>query len=358
MASKKPLLSPIPEIPEVFSFVSSPDSPKANALWSGNMVLVLFCLGLSVASKFYFSSYTKYLLIISLSFGFVNYLFPILQKLFIFFFQFSSIVPDGKCASDPSDCFQQGEEAAGVKEAEESDSLVENKKLQGSLLNEAEQLTRIEFLEEENSDAHEGAQRTWCPQEDSVRGSAPRRRGRRSSTIYFPPVEKLEVIGNSLPVSSFNIEEVFSVPQPKKDSLEPFRRKSENSGEKRVRRSMRFHKDAEMEGLAWVQVPDEVEGPPLPASGRKTRRTVSMATLTETIHPREQNPIQFPAPGKENKGSVHPADGPCRRWRRKSLCVSTPQETRTWSQTRKRSVTHSVCGKDRSNQKHCKDVET
>ncbi|RMB90994.1 hypothetical protein DUI87_32592 [Hirundo rustica rustica] len=35
MASKKPLLSPIPEIPEVFSSVSSPNSPKADGLFTG-----------------------------------------------------------------------------------------------------------------------------------------------------------------------------------------------------------------------------------------------------------------------------------------------------------------------------------
>jgi len=38
MASKKPLLSPILEIPEVFSSTSSPNSPKANAFFSGNGV--------------------------------------------------------------------------------------------------------------------------------------------------------------------------------------------------------------------------------------------------------------------------------------------------------------------------------
>ncbi|KAJ7422316.1 hypothetical protein WISP_38518 [Willisornis vidua] len=39
LASKKPLLSPIPEIPEVFSSVSSPDSPKAYPLFSEDAVL-------------------------------------------------------------------------------------------------------------------------------------------------------------------------------------------------------------------------------------------------------------------------------------------------------------------------------
>lgn len=38
MASKKPLLSPIPEIPELFS-ASSSNSTKATAFFSGNKVL-------------------------------------------------------------------------------------------------------------------------------------------------------------------------------------------------------------------------------------------------------------------------------------------------------------------------------
>lgn len=37
MASKKPLLSPILEIPEVFSSASSPNSPKAIAHFLGNV---------------------------------------------------------------------------------------------------------------------------------------------------------------------------------------------------------------------------------------------------------------------------------------------------------------------------------
>lgn len=45
MVSKKPLLSPIPEIPEVFSSASSPNSSEANAVFSGNVVFsfVLSC---------------------------------------------------------------------------------------------------------------------------------------------------------------------------------------------------------------------------------------------------------------------------------------------------------------------------
>jgi len=40
MASKKPLLSPILEIPEVFSSASSPNSPKAIAYFPGNVFFI------------------------------------------------------------------------------------------------------------------------------------------------------------------------------------------------------------------------------------------------------------------------------------------------------------------------------
>lgn len=295
----------------------------------------------------------------------MDYLLPIFKKkkryfFFFFFFspQFSNVVPDAKCVFVTSDYFQQGKETACVKQAKESGSLIENEKLQGNL-NKAERLSGLEFLEQEDTSVPEGAQRTRCPPKDSIRGSPPRRR-RSSSAIYFPPVEKLEITGNDFPVSSFNVEEVLSVPQLKNDSLEPFRRKSDDNGERRVRRSMRLHKDAEIEGLAWIQVPNEIpKNPPLLASACKTRRTISTSILTESenIHHREQNLIQFSAPGKENNDSANPADGPCKRWKRKSMCVSTPQETTTWSQTRKRSIANSVYRKVRRNPKHYEEVE-
>ncbi|KAM6113188.1 cell division cycle-associated protein 2 [Phoenicopterus ruber ruber] len=367
MASKKPLLSPIPEIPEVFSSASSPNSPKANALFSEDIFLDgaksrNTCKDVQqkpVAEVHMYSS-SKALdgveasscndTVFRVSDGDLKSLSGIDHK-------FSNLAPDAKCVFDTSDYFQQGKETACVKEAKESGSLIVNEKLQGNPLKKGEQLTRLEFLEERDTSVHEGAQRTQCLQKDSLRGTPPRR---RSSAIYFPPVEKLEITGNNLPVSSFNVEEVLSAPQRKNGSLEPFRRKSDNSGEKRVRRSMRLHKDAEIEGLAWIQVPNEIQkNPPLLASACKIRRTISTSILTESenIHHREHNLTQFSAPGKENNDSVSLADGPCKRWRRKSMCVSTPQETRTWSQTQKRSRTNSAHRKDRSNQKHSEEAE-
>ncbi|XP_074020213.1 cell division cycle-associated protein 2 [Numenius arquata] len=376
MASKKPLLSPIPEIPEVLSSVSSPNSPKANAFFSEDLFLdntksrsahrdvqqkpVVDGMSRKKVCAAHTCPSSKDLDVVEagssddtafqVSDGDLNSVSGVDHK-------FSSIVPDAKCVFDTPDYFQQGKETACVKEAKESGSSIENEKFQGNLLNEAEQLTRLEFLKQEDTGVPEGAQRTQCTQKDSVRGSPRRRRRRRSSgAIYFPPVEKLEITENSLPISYFNVEEVLSAPQLNNDSLEPFRRKSDNSG-KKVRRSMRLCKDAEIEGLAWIQVPNEIEkNPALPASACKIRRTISTSILTESenIHHREENLTQFSAPGKENNDSVSLANSPSKRRRRSLL---TPQETRTWSQTRKRSVTKSVCRKDRSNQKHFEEVE-
>ncbi|XP_009693006.1 PREDICTED: cell division cycle-associated protein 2-like [Cariama cristata] len=379
MASKKPLLSPIPEIPEVFSSTSSPNSPKANALFSGNVVfsniksrnarkdiqqkpVVERMRGKNICAVHTYSN-SKDLDVVEASSP-SDTMFQVsdgdLKSVSGIHCKFSNVVPDADCGFHRSDDFQQGKETACVKEAKESGSLIENEKLQGNLLNKAEQLTGLEYLEQQDASTHESAKRTQCTEKDSVRGSPLRRRRRSSSAIYFPPVENLEITGNDLPVCSFNVEEVLSVPQLKNDSLEPFGRKIDTSGKKRVRRSMRLYKDAEIEGLAWIQVHNDIQkNPPLLASACKTRRRVSTSVLTqsENIHNREQNLLQFAAPGKENNDTVNLADGHCKRWRRKSLCVSTPQETRPCSQTQKRRITNSVCRKDRSNQKRYEEVE-
>ncbi|XP_026718951.1 cell division cycle-associated protein 2 isoform X4 [Athene cunicularia] len=374
MASKKPLLSPIPEIPETFSSASSSNSPDTQALFSEDILFLddarsgkarrdveekAVAEGVRGATVCAAYSSSEDLDLVEAS-GSGSEVFHVSsgdpQSSSGIDHEFSNSVPDAKCGFDTSDYFQQGKETACVKEAKESGSLIENNKLQGNLLNKAEQLSGLEFLEQRDTSVHESAQGTQCPQKDSI-SSPPRRRSRKSSAVCFPPVETLEITGNDLPVSSFNVEEVLSVPQRKTNSFEPFRRRSSNSGERRVRRSMRLNKDAEMEGLAWIQVPDEIQNPPLIASACKIRRSsTSILTQSENIHHRKQNLIPFSAPGKENHDSVNLADGPCKRWRRRSMCVSTPQETRTWSQTR-RSITNSVYWKDRSKKKHFEEVE-
>lgn len=270
--------------------------------------------------------------------------FACVKKKKFFVFQLSNVVSDAESAFDPSDYFQQGKETACVREAKENGSLRQKENLEGNSLSKVEHLTGLELQELEDTSVQEGAQRTWSPQKDSVRDSTARRRRSSSSANSF---EKWKITRNSLPGSS-TLEEVFS-PQ----LLEPFRRRSSNSGEKMVRRSMRLHKDTEHEGLAWFPVPsDSHEKSPLPTPACKSR---TMLGESENVHCRGKNLIQFSALGKENTGSIHPAAGSCRRCSRRRSCVSTNQET-TRSQTPKRSITHSVCRKDRSNRELYEEV--
>nr|XP_041576478.1 cell division cycle-associated protein 2 isoform X3 [Taeniopygia guttata] len=336
MASKKPLLSPIPEIPEVLSSVSSPDSPKADALFAGGaswgdpqcrgacrdpaqepQAGRTRSRGLPAAALCPNPGLLGEAAATSSGHG-------------------DSEVP-GRLEPAPGTAPEQGKEILCGKEAKESSALIEKKELQGNLL------SGLEILEQQ--DVQEGAQRAKCPQKDSVRDDAARRRRRRSSSaFYLPPVENLEITGADLAVCSYNVEEVLSVPQGK---------------EVRVRRSMRLSKDAANKGLAWVQLPSEVpKQPPLPAAP-KARRSSSTSILAgaENIHHREQNLLPLPAPGKENEDSAPLAAAPGRRWRRRSLCEATAQEM-PWAPTQRRRSTNSVCGKDRSDQKHLKAAET
>ncbi|NXA74083.1 CDCA2 protein, partial [Thryothorus ludovicianus] len=348
MASKKPLLSPIPEIPEVLSSDSSPNSPKADALFTegaglGNPRLGDGCrdgcrdspqepqagrklcaaaecprlLQEAAASEESLESATA----------------P----------QFSNTVPNAEGDFDTSEYFQQGKETPCEKEAKESSSLLEKEELQGNLQ------TGLEIVEQQN--AQEGAQRTKSPPKDSVRVHPARRTRRSSSAFHFPPAENLVITGADLAVSSFNVEEFFSVPRPERGSLQGC---SSSSAELKVRRSMRLSRDAASEGLAWIEIP---RLPPLPAAP-KGRRSISTSILagSENIHHREQNLPPVPAPGKENEGSAAAAAAPGRRCRRRSLCEAAAQET-PWAPTQRRRSTNSGCGKDRSNKKHLEGAE-
>ncbi|XP_031947716.1 LOW QUALITY PROTEIN: cell division cycle-associated protein 2 [Corvus moneduloides] len=370
MASKKPLLSPILEIPEVFSSVSSPNSPKADALFTEGAGLgdpksrnackdtpqepvagrvrgkelcaAAVCPGPGLLEE-----------AAATSSGTGDSEVPgSLECAPGTAAEFSKTVPDAEGDLDTSEYFQPGEETPREKEAKESSSLLEKEESQGNLLR------GLEILEQQ--DVQEGAQRTECPQKDSVRGDPARRRRRSGSAFYFPPAGNLEVPGTGVAVSCYSVEEVLSAPRPKEGSPQPCRRKSSAGAEGRVRRSMRLSKDAASEGLAWVQLLSEIpKQPPLPAAAPKARRSISTSILagSENIHHREQNLLRFPAPGKENEGSAPPAAGPGRRGRRRSLVEATARKT-PWAPTQRRRNTNSGCGKDRSNQKHSEEAET
>ncbi|XP_053822498.1 cell division cycle-associated protein 2 isoform X2 [Vidua chalybeata] len=362
IASKKPLLSPIPEIPEVFSSVSSPNSPKADALFTEGaswgdpkcrdacrdtaqepQAARMRARGFHAAAVCPGPGLLEEAAATSSVPGHSEVPGSLESAP-----EFSNAVPDAEGDFDTSDYFQQGKETPCEKEAKESSSLIEKEELQGNLL------SGLEILEQQ--DVQEGAK---CPQKDSVRNDPARRRRKRSSSaFYFPPVENLEITGADLPVCSYDVEEVLSVPRAKEGSLQACRRRSSASAEVRVRRSMRLSKDAASKGLSWIQLPCEIpKQPPLPAAP-KARRSISISILagSKNIHHREQN-LPFPAPGKENENSAPLAAGPGRRWRRRSLCEATAQEM-PWAPTQRRS-TNSVCGKDKSSdQNHLKAAET
>ncbi|XP_031463920.1 cell division cycle-associated protein 2 isoform X1 [Phasianus colchicus] len=357
MASKKPLLSPILEIPEVFSSASSPNSPKAIAHFLDHST------PRDVHNDVQQEQVTERMREKIIP---VVYVYPSSEELDIVeegspcntVFQFPNVVPDTNDVLNTCDCFQQAEETACLKGKTESDFLIEHEKFQGDIPKKEEWLTELEFPNQEDTDVCEALQRTECPSKRSSRGRPPRR---SSSIVNIPPVEKshFEMTGDDLQFSSFDVEEVLSAPQLKNNSLKKLSRKSRMSSEtSRVRRSMRLQKDAEIEGLAWIEVTNEIlQNPSVPAPACKTRRRISTSVLTESenIHHGEENLNQFAASGKENSVSVHGAGGPCRR-RRKSICVSTPQETRTLSRTRKRSITNSVHRRDSSNQEYSEEM--
>ncbi|XP_062366555.1 cell division cycle-associated protein 2 isoform X2 [Cinclus cinclus] len=346
MASKKPLLSPIPEIPEVFSCASSPNSP----LFTESTAVAEPEPGAPPLRPRAGRTHGRGLPEEAAAPGpgpGASEVPGSLEPAAATAAEFSNAVPDAKGDLDASEYFQQGKETPCGKEAKASSSLLEKEELQRNLL------SGLEILEQQ--DVQEGAQRAKCPQKDSVRGLA-RRRRRSSSAFYFPPVENLEITGAHLPVCSYNVEEVLSVSQVKEGSLQAGRRSSRASAELRVRRSMRLSRDAASEGLAWIQLPREAPRQPPLAPAPRARR--SSSKTSSHVHHREQKLLPLPAPGTENEGSAPLAAAPARSWRRRrSLCEDTARET-PWVPTQRRRSTNCGCGKDRSNQKHLEAAET
>ncbi|XP_014461934.2 cell division cycle-associated protein 2 isoform X1 [Alligator mississippiensis] len=193
------------------------------------------------------------------------------------------------------------------------------------------------------------------------------KRGKRS-TVYLPGVANLdfETTGKNLSGSSSNMQEVLSTSHVESNSEtfndlhkaieESFRRISETCDENRsVRRSMRLHKDAEHEGLAWIHIPNKLDKTSsLSVSACKTRRasSVSMLKESENVHQSQENWNQYSAPGKENHEYVPLAGGAHKMRRRRSMCVSTLLETRKVSQTQKKRRASLVSRNDKSHQKN------
>ncbi|XP_063276144.1 cell division cycle-associated protein 2 [Prinia subflava] len=336
-ASKKPLLSPIPEIPENFFFVSSPNSPKTDAPFTEAAALedagaAALCPGpLEEAAGTSPEGPGS----LEEAAGTSPEVPGSLQGTTTTA-EFLNAVPDAEGDFDTPEYFHQGKETLRAKEAEKQE-------LEGNLLR------GLELLEQQ--DAQESAQRTK-PQKDSVRGDpARRRRSRRSSSAFYhlPPAENLEISGAEVAVCSSSVEEALSVPRAEEGALQG-RRRSSSSAELRVRRSLRLSRDAASEGLAWIQLPGQ---PPLPARARRSS-SASVLAAAENFHHRQQNLPALPAPGKENQGTA----GPGRRRRRRSSLLEATTREMPWAHTQRRRSTNSACGRDRSDQKHSAAAET
>ncbi|XP_065256238.1 cell division cycle-associated protein 2 [Emys orbicularis] len=219
--------------------------------------------------------------------------------------------------------------------------------------NNSEMLNELEFLNLQDISVSENTQ-TGCSITDFARERTadsdaslkrfkrPSRKGR--STMYLSELENLhfEAFGNNLSSSYFNEQE----PRIENDSEmfsdlhysieQSFLKASEDHG-KKVRRSMRLHKNAENEGLVWIKIPTEIHKDSLSDSACKSRRTMyaSIFKESENIHQRQENWSQFSALGKENNECVPVAGGSCKT-RRRSMCASTSQETKNITQTRKK----------------------
>ncbi|KAG6934467.1 cell division cycle associated 2 [Chelydra serpentina] len=237
----------------------------------------------------------------------------------------------------------------------ERDALIENEGVMESdhPSNNSEVLTELEFLNLQDIGASENSQ-TECSVIDSARertadSDASVKRFKRSSrksrrsTIYLSELENLhfEALRNNLSGSFTNEQE----PQIENDSemfsdlhysIEQSFLKTREDCEKKVRRSMRLHKNAENEGLAWLKIPIEIHKT-VSDSACKSRRTMyaSIFKESENIHQRPENWIQFSALGKENNECVPLAVGSCKT-RRRSMCASTSQETKNITQRPKK----------------------
>ncbi|NWV39855.1 CDCA2 protein, partial [Grantiella picta] len=365
-ASKKPLLSPIPEIPEVFSAVSTPNSPKADALSTGGAALANPTpssipqeaeAGRSRGKKLRAAAVcpslgdTEVTAATSSGAGDSEGSGSMDSAP-----QFSNIVPDAESDFDTSEYFQRGEDTPHEQEAKESSSLIENQEFQGNLL------TGLEILTQHHR--QEAAQRAEHPAQHPASSDPPRRQRRRSSSFRLPPAENLEVTGVDLAVSSYSVEEILSIPRGRQEESQGFpqgsRRRSTALAELRVRRSMRLSRDAASEGLAWVELPSEIPKEFPPAAPPKGRRGSSTSILAgaENVHPKKQSLSPLPAPGKENESSAALAAAPGRGRRGRNICGASARAEPAWAPTQRRRSTSSGWGKDRRHQNHPEETET
>ncbi|KAL8173901.1 UNVERIFIED_CONTAM: hypothetical protein K2H54_033771, partial [Gekko kuhli] len=97
-----------------------------------------------------------------------------------------------------------------------------------------------------------------------------------------------------------------------------------SSTQKRVRRSMRQLKNAESEGLAWISVPtnDSVNQALVCSDSKAKRKSCAFCRPeSEMLHPKQENLVQTLTPMMEDQKSAHVGVEHCRpRKKRKSIC--------------------------------------
>nr|XP_032651231.1 cell division cycle-associated protein 2 [Chelonoidis abingdonii] len=248
-------------------------------------------------------------------------------------------------------------DTSGDKEHEKArDVLIEN----GCVLesdhpsNNSEMLKELEFLNLQEISVSENTQTgrsvTDFARELTADSDASLKRFKRSSvkgkrsTMYLSELENLHFEASENNFSSSYSKE--QEPRIENDSemfcdlhysIEQSFLKMSEGHEKKVRRSMRLHKNAENEGLVWIKIPIEIHKNSLSDSAYKSRRTMDASIFkeSENIHQRQENWIQFSTLGKENNECVPVAGGSCKTHRR-SMCTSTSHETKNITQTRKK----------------------
>ncbi|XP_034994677.2 cell division cycle-associated protein 2 [Zootoca vivipara] len=132
---------------------------------------------------------------------------------------------------------------------------------------------------------------------------------------------------NQLPPWTVNDSELLDNLQC---SIEESFRSVTGSNKKRVRRSMRLLNDAGNEGLAWIQMPDDnVLGQDILGSAGKAqkRKSTSRCPEVEPLHPKQGTKDQMLLPMKEGQKKIRVAMGPSES-RRKSISVLSLEENK------------------------------
>nr|XP_008118061.1 PREDICTED: cell division cycle-associated protein 2 isoform X1 [Anolis carolinensis] len=149
------------------------------------------------------------------------------------------------------------------------------------------------------------------------RNKIPKRKCRRQS---FHLLNHSETPGNIHSIPEGNMEELSLAPADSEllHSIQCSIEASFSSTSRRVRRSMRRDKNAEKEGLAWIQIPD--------SACVIKRRLSSIPQESELLPQKEAISIQLPFLMSEEQENAHVPTGPYKVKKRKSIGVLSAKE--------------------------------